>query len=523
MFILSRMRRGAVFLTLSLFWLSFCWISDGLALTRSEYEAMPATGSGDILFYIDAVSFYYDESENFEEISCVVPNDQIRFEKYNGSFKGSLSFSVDIIDEKGTRVSSTENKVDVVASSTEDAKDRSIVQLLKSTARVRPGNYTVRVTLEDLNAIRPGLLSQVLRRHKKGIAELLVQSPDFARQGLSISDIEFARGLRRKSYGDFEKSGFEILPNPQRLYGLLLPEVAIYAEIYRFWEAADTDSAKIIHRIADRQGATIFERSSSIGLKNEVNPHTALFDITSLASGSYSMSITVIGPYGESVSRRRSFDVVWSLLSWGRYDYETLGDIEYIMTDAEMAEFQSLSPGEREAYLESFWSRLDPAPESPENEVREEHYRRVVYADKHFSTSTTRGALTDRGRIYIKYGPPDDIESHYSNMDFVKSTRQMEGTDSPVPTDPYRRAEMKTSGLSGDASVTSEIEALTGQTGGVSVHGKSYEIWRYDGEGKPLRRLHKRISAHPTMVFILVDERGIGDYRIVYSTERGEY
>ncbi len=515
-------KRGTVFLMLSLLcFLAYC-PSSGLAAIPSEHEGVLVRSSGDVLFYVDVVSFYDGESQNLEEISCVIPNDQIRFEDVEQPLRGRLSFRVEFYDEKGIRVSSSESKVDVVAVSDEDAKDRSVVQVLQSRVRVKPGNYAVAVTVEDLKAIKPGIVSQILRRHKKGTVEMLIESPEFGKNTLCLSDIELARGIKRKSSGDFAKSGFEILPNPQRLYGLLLPELAIYTEIYSFQEEP-ADSVTIIHRISNRMGAVIFENSSSIAIRHGINPHTALFDITSLASGSYSLSVAVEDRFGRLVSAERKFDVVWSPLSWGRYDYETLGDLEYIMTDEEMQEFQRLSPGEREGYLEAFWAKLDPTPGTAENEVRAEHYRRVVYADKHFSTSTKRGALTDRGKIYIKYGPPDDIESHYSDMDFVKSAREMQGTASPVPTDPYARAGMKTTGSGEGASITSETEALSGQTGGVSVHGKSYEVWRYEGEGKPLRKLHKRLASHPAMMFILVDERGIGDYRIVYSTERGEY
>lgn len=507
--------------SLSLFWLAFQTIL--FAATWSEHQDLPATSSGDILFYADVVSFYYDGGSNLEEIYCLVPNDQIEFEGRDGSYIGSLALRIEIIDQRGRRVESIDNRIDVEATSVDDAKDRSIVQILQSKARIRPGRYTVMIVIQDLNAIKRGLVAQILRRHKKGQVEILIDSPDFGSQPMSISDIQLARGLKRKAASDFGKSGFEILPNPQRLYGLLLPELAIYAEIYALGEASRLDSASITYAIINREGAKIFERSSTIAILSGATPHTAIFDITSLASGTYSLSLTVSDSLGRSVSTQRRFDVVWSPLSWGRYDYETFGDLEYIMTDSEIAEFKRLSPGDREAYLETFWAKLDPTPGTAENEVRAEHYRRVVYADKHFSTSTTRGALTDRGRIYIKYGPPDDIESHYSDIDFVKSARQMEGTDSPIPTDPYTRAGMKVAGSSQGASVSSETEALTGQTGGVSVHGKSYEIWRYEGEGKPLRKLYKRLASHPTMMFILVDERGIGDYKVVYSTERGEY
>jgi GWxTD domain-containing protein len=153
-----------------------------------------------------------------------------------------------------------------------------------------------------------------------------------------------------------------------------------------------------------------------------------------------------------------------------------------------------------------------------------EHYRRVSYADKHFGVAQTRGALTDRGRLYIKYGPPDDLQSHYSDYELVKGTRDMEGGANPVPTDPLSRVKMKTSDGSGAWERTgSEADAHSEQTGGSMVHGKAYEVWNYEGNGDPVRRLSERLSRTPSMRFILVDEKGYGDYVLVYSTEKQEY
>ena len=89
-------------------------------------------------------------------------------------------------------------------------------------------------------------------------------------------------------------------------------------------------------------------------------------------------------------------------------------DVAYIITDQERNAFKNLTNDEeREAFIEAFWQRRNPNPDSPENEFREEHYRRIAYANEHFSAGKP-GWKTDRGRIYIMWGKPDDIESHPS-------------------------------------------------------------------------------------------------------------
>jgi GWxTD domain-containing protein len=89
-------------------------------------------------------------------------------------------------------------------------------------------------------------------------------------------------------------------------------------------------------------------------------------------------------------------------------------DVAYIITDAERNAFKNLQfDPEREHFIEQFWQRRDPTPGTVENEFKEEHYRRIAYANEHYSAGIS-GWKTDRGRIYITYGPPDEKETHPS-------------------------------------------------------------------------------------------------------------
>ena len=89
-------------------------------------------------------------------------------------------------------------------------------------------------------------------------------------------------------------------------------------------------------------------------------------------------------------------------------------DVAYIITNMERAEFSALQNDEqRERFIEQFWLKRDPTPGTPVNEFKEEHYRRIAYTNERFAASIP-GWKTDRGRIYIVDGPPDEIGSHPS-------------------------------------------------------------------------------------------------------------
>lgn len=90
-------------------------------------------------------------------------------------------------------------------------------------------------------------------------------------------------------------------------------------------------------------------------------------------------------------------------------------DVAYIITDQERQTFRALRTDEdRENFIEQFWKRRDPTPDTVENEFKEEHYRRIAYANNHYFASNVPGWKTDRGRIYITFGPPDVIDAHPS-------------------------------------------------------------------------------------------------------------
>ena len=87
-------------------------------------------------------------------------------------------------------------------------------------------------------------------------------------------------------------------------------------------------------------------------------------------------------------------------------------DVAYIITDEERGAFKRLqTDAEREKFIEQFWTRRDPTPGTVENEMKQEHYRRIAYTNVQYAAGIP-GWKTDRGRIYITYGPPDEIEDH---------------------------------------------------------------------------------------------------------------
>src|SRR6266853_403074 len=113
-------------------------------------------------------------------------------------------------------------------------------------------------------------------------------------------------------------------------------------------------------------------------------------------------------------------------------------EVPYIISDEERAAFLQLQTNEeREQFIEAFWQRRDPTPDTVENEFKEEHYRRIAYANERFSSGFP-GWKTDRGRMYIKYGPPDEISGQPAGGMYERPPEEGGGTTQVFPFEQWR-------------------------------------------------------------------------------------
>ena len=108
-------------------------------------------------------------------------------------------------------------------------------------------------------------------------------------------------------------------------------------------------------------------------------------------------------------------------------------DVAYIITDKEREIYKKLQTDEeREAFIEDFWRKRDPDPDTEENEFKDEYYERVAYANEHYASGVP-GWKTDRGRIYIMYGEPDELESHPAGGPYERESYEGGGQTTTYP------------------------------------------------------------------------------------------
>jgi GWxTD domain-containing protein len=143
-----------------------------------------------------------------------------------------------------------------------------------------------------------------------------------------------------------------------------------------------------------------------------------------LASGE---SVFLPGPPSASAEDEGGRDQVNYYKKWVEED------VLYIITEDEKATFKALrTDEERENFIEQFWLRRNPTQRLGDNPFREEHYRRIAYANQHFASGIP-GWKTDRGRIYIMYGPPDQLESHPTGGTYYREIHEGGGSTTTFP------------------------------------------------------------------------------------------
>lgn len=134
-------------------------------------------------------------------------------------------------------------------------------------------------------------------------------------------------------------------------------------------------------------------------------------------------------------------------------------DVAYIVTSEEREAYVQLTTDEeREDFIKSFWMRRDPTPDSSANEYKEEHYRRIAYANDRFAERIP-GWKTVRGRTYITRGPPDEIESYPAGGQYRRPSR--EGGGGFTANHPFEV--WRYWGAAGDMFLEFEDPAMTGE------------------------------------------------------------
>jgi len=287
------------------------------------------------------------------------------------------------------------------------------------------GNYKVNISASDIN--NPEF-------EESSSFELLF-SP-FSETDLVVSDIQLATAIVTQSTNEesiFYKNSLEVTPNPSLVYGDSNPVLFFYSEIYGLQNEVLEDCI-IEQKLLGPDNSIIYEKSRVISGKNPAVVEAGAIKVNQFNSGIYTLIISVKDSDNRisANSAKRvyvynrdlidtSTDFASSALTPLESELMMMSEDEiefmfetarYIATETEKSQWKKLSEIDaKRQFLTAFWQKRDTDTKTPVNEFKRDYYERVNYANKNFSNlSRSEGWKTDRGRVYIMYGAPGEIE-----------------------------------------------------------------------------------------------------------------
>jgi GWxTD domain-containing protein len=321
-------------------------------------------------------------------VSVTVANDELQWVRLGGATYGAAAEIVIAFDPRGGGPGygdAWERRLTVEGFGLANSATAAMVE--RRTFQVPPGVYEVRVKVHDLNA------------DATSSARERITVPDYSRVPVGFADLQL---------GTVDDSGRFLLVDTRR-FGRNVDRLAARAALFDRRAGSWPRRYPFRWRILDDGGIPVVEGRRDISVPASAEPVIVRPDSTPLFIGAYTFQVELV----EDRSKwqvERSFEVEESGPPRGREFTRMLEPLSFIAPAEEIDRLRGLAPEEQARGWEEFWARRDPTPDTPRNEALLEFFRRVRYAEMHFQHFGP-GWRSDMGRIYIKFGPPDQTES----------------------------------------------------------------------------------------------------------------
>ena len=460
-------------------------------------------GEGDFEFYVDLAPLPHPGQKTLELVQIAIPAKEILYKRQETGFEASLRIQIKFLTEEGTAWERAFMILDT-RENPPQGKDLSEFVYVADSSFVEPGLYSLEVKIEDLNRKKKTLVGILKGQYlSANLVDIYVDVPDFSPDKFVLSEPVLIWKVDRKG-------GF--IPNPMGIYGLRNDTLSFFVK-GQIPEGVEADSVDVYVRIESRSGEMMKEQRAKVPARGRETSFYAAFDLNSFPASSYRINAVAFCE-GYRAARGKDFTVSWELMNWQRPMRDLFVEARLLLPDSEFEQFQYWSIGEQESYLSSYWNKLDPTPHTAVNETYSEFIRRMYYADINFK-SFTRGALSDRGLIYIRFGPPDEMEQQpvpFNRGDVSEAMDQLE--------DKYKVITHSTSTDDMAAPVARIVmEGKSSPFVGDGFDTGGYELWIYNMKGDPLFERDRLMTVYAGLRFLFVDRQGVGEFKLVGTSE----
>jgi GWxTD domain-containing protein len=362
-------------------------------LSAAEETYLPGCSTTLPFFCVDAAYFRRGGRDRVE-VYFSVTNRALQFVKAKtGGYEASADLSVILLEDGSSQVAGDSQRLRLRANKYEETTCVDSVRTGVMSFPAHAGDFKLVVALVDRDT---NMRSSVEARFNVPEIETLP----------SLSDIRFEEpGTRGRS---------RVYPNVRRSYTGDLDSIPFYFEVY----AEDKHLPLIIeYRVMEADKGIAYRDTVIVSEPGEARLEADI-PADSISNGYFNLVLGILGEKGKYEAKRaKAFEVRSQFFYWGK-DVESAVDLlAYIASGGFIESFEKADPETRKTLWDEFWREKDPTPETPRNEFYEEHVRRFEFANERFRTAHTPGWKTDRGRIYIVYGPPDQVETYPYDMD----------------------------------------------------------------------------------------------------------
>ncbi len=366
-----------------------CLLISGLAVAQLPeqmgYREIPSPE-----FYFEASTQAAGEAgKTLLKTAVKVSNDELQFSQMENGYRASFEYAVAILDLHGHQLQTDMHTREVIVPHFVQTNSDVDFSLLQSEFVMVPGDYEAAVSVTDLDT---KISNQ--RRMK-------ITLRDYSRNTLDMSSIVFADQVERDANG-----AMRIIPNVMNNFGEGQDTLLVCFEVYN---TLYFNSLTITYRVIDAKKKVMRTGSFVQELVQGRTPVSFALTRTNLPNGRYALEIEA-GEKTMNVKRSLPFSIDWLRLMSTAPDLESAVDqLKYIATTKEIRKIKKAPAGDREERFEEFWRERDPSPGTPKNELFDEYYRRIQYCNSTFG-KYTEGWKTDMGMVYIRLGPPDEVE-----------------------------------------------------------------------------------------------------------------
>ncbi|RMH62187.1 MAG: GWxTD domain-containing protein [Calditrichaeota bacterium] len=280
----------------------------------------------------------------------------------------------------------------------EQTNSRTQKVIVKNSVDLPPGEYEFLIRVIDLNS------------NKSAQKRIEVTIPDFAEKVLSISDILFVQNVHLDSLDrivDFDPVTRNNFTNREGHFYLYF---TLYSQV-------TGKPVQVGYTFASAKQNVDFDSTAVKVLKKNYTAFLLRVDKKIFTENRYKLELTAEVDE-HSVKQTKDLTFFWKNVPVSSGDIDlALRQMRYILSSDTLEKYLALDDDAKKKFFERYWKERDPNPATRKNELMDEYYKRVNYANQQFTGFGTPGWLSDRGRIFIKFGPPDDIERHPFELD----------------------------------------------------------------------------------------------------------